>query len=977
MTRTLLTLLLIFGISFAQEKPYFQQDISYKMNVTLTPEKRLLEGESEITYKNNSPETLSFIWLHLYPNAYKNNSTAFAAQEREIGSKSFHYAAERDRGFIDLTSVTIENKPLKWSYKSGAIDEAKIFLKEPLKPGEEIVLNLSFLVQFPQVFSRLGHTFRTYFAATQWYPKVVVYDRLGWHPDSYLDKGEFYGEFGDFDVSITLPEKFIIDATGMLYNNPDEEAFMKQIVEKTTELTSIEDAKERKIKISEWQKDHINSIDLNALKTVRYKAKNVHDFAWFCGHDYLVHQQIQKKGVLTNVLVRPQNVYSWKDVPEYVAKTLAFYGDEVGLYQYPKASVVDGTLSAGGGMEYPMITIISTPNIPYTRALELVVAHEVGHNWFYGMLGSNERAEAWLDEGLNDYYESAYFEHYYPQGKITFLDSLLGKYNFVGEINTLIYEQLTLNLPFTSGTAQPLNLRAEDYSRSNYGAMVYSKSGAMLANLRWFMGAHNFKNGMQSYFKKWHGKHPNSNDFWSEMQAHSSVNLSTFRTQWMTTNHYNDFTISKNRTEQTSSGFLTRIYVKNCGTMQGMAAPVHLVTESGDTLEGRWNGDPNVPVEIKHNTEAEHIEVNLKRTLYETSYYNNQSYPNIAFKPFKIIPSFSTYSATLFPYLGYEYFKDGVRLGFMTYAGSPIANNRFFRGYAYYGINSQKMGYNFEYSNRLPRWLLNYSDWAVSAKDKNGLKHLKAAITTHYADPKERYTTFSLGLSAHHTKVYDMDYLSSNLYSAAQYNSVRIKTEWKHISMFHMSHIKFKAEKSVKSNNSDIDFSKLEMATDYKYMFGKRAYFLLDFYLGHTTGDQIPMQELVYAGGFVDPKHENFTPARRGNYSYLTGFYAQNPGMKMLGYMQQKNIFPNSKNGMAFGFEGSTGLPGSLYIRTGVLAPKLKTIELRHFFTEAGIKLKSENLTLAFPIYVSHPEQGENHFAFRFALKMHIPLFNF
>ncbi len=168
-------------------------------------------------YKNNSPDTLRFIWFHLWPNAYKNTETAFAKQRERFLNTSFIFSEEKKRGYIDSLNFTIDGIKAEWDYHKDWIDVAKVQLPKSLPPGDNITIETPFFVKLPKVFSRLGHTGKHY-EITQWYPKPAVYDHKGWHPMPYLDMGEFYSEFGSFDVKITLPEKYRIMATGDLVN---------------------------------------------------------------------------------------------------------------------------------------------------------------------------------------------------------------------------------------------------------------------------------------------------------------------------------------------------------------------------------------------------------------------------------------------------------------------------------------------------------------------------------------------------------------------------------------------------------------------------------------------------------------------------------------------------------------------------------------------------------------------------------------
>ena len=218
----------IFFISIisAQESDYFQQVVDYDIEVTLNDKDHTLSAYEKLNYLNNSPDTLSFIWFHIWPNAYKNDSTAFAKQK---GSESkFARADSAKRGFIDSLDFSVDGKKVNWESHPEWIDVVKIKLNTPLNPGESVQIETPFFVKIPNQFSRLGHTGKHY-EMTQWYPKPAVYDRKGWHPMPYLNQGEFYSEFGSFDVKITLPKDYRIMATGDLVDGEAEYAWLDSL----------------------------------------------------------------------------------------------------------------------------------------------------------------------------------------------------------------------------------------------------------------------------------------------------------------------------------------------------------------------------------------------------------------------------------------------------------------------------------------------------------------------------------------------------------------------------------------------------------------------------------------------------------------------------------------------------------------------------------------------------------------------------
>ncbi|MBC3542065.1 hypothetical protein H7U12_20410 [Rufibacter sp. H-1] len=203
-------------VTFAQ-KTYWQQEVNYTIDVKLDDERHTLKATEQVEYVNHSPETLTFLYFHLWPNAYQDRSTAFAKQQLLNGEDEFHFAPQEARGSISGLDFKIDGQNVTWELDAQHPDIAKLTLNQPLYPGGRIIISTPFQVKLPDSFSRLGHVGQSY-QISQWYPKPAVFDHEGWHPMPYLDQGEFYSEFGSFDVRITLPANYTVGATGELQN---------------------------------------------------------------------------------------------------------------------------------------------------------------------------------------------------------------------------------------------------------------------------------------------------------------------------------------------------------------------------------------------------------------------------------------------------------------------------------------------------------------------------------------------------------------------------------------------------------------------------------------------------------------------------------------------------------------------------------------------------------------------------------------
>ncbi|HFC01409.1 MAG TPA: hypothetical protein ENJ53_11435, partial [Phaeodactylibacter sp.] len=207
---------------------YFQQEVNYDIEVTLDDKNHILKGVANIEYINNSPDELNEIYFHLWANAYKNQRTAFAKQKIQSGATDFFFAKKEEMGGYTQIDFSINNESANWSYDEKNIDIVLLKLNKTLLPSQSIQIRVPFEIKIPKYFSRMGHRHQAYYMA-QWYPKPAVYDRTGWHPMPYLEYGEYYSEFGKYDVKITLPKNYVVAATGDLQTETEKAFLIKRV----------------------------------------------------------------------------------------------------------------------------------------------------------------------------------------------------------------------------------------------------------------------------------------------------------------------------------------------------------------------------------------------------------------------------------------------------------------------------------------------------------------------------------------------------------------------------------------------------------------------------------------------------------------------------------------------------------------------------------------------------------------------------
>lgn len=569
---------------------YFQQSVAYRIAVTLNDLEHTLSAHLSLDYTNHSPDTLENIWFHLWPNAYRNNETAFARQLLSGGSTRFHFATEDERGFIDSLDFSSAGESLKWSYHPEWIDVANVLLAEPLPPGGTVTIETPFFVKIPGPFSRMGHK-KNHYEISQWYPKPAVYDRDGWHPMPYLNRGEFYSEFGSFDVTITLPQEYVIMATGDLPEGDPEYAFLDSLAGVTDGYYNLTDEEGNPDKaaraewMTEWGDREFAKPGSGPTKILRFRQEKVHDFAWFADKRYMVRRDSvwtadSSRAITAWTLYRAGVADLWEEATEYIRDTIHWYGQWYGEYPYNHATAVSGDLLAGGGMEYPNITVISIGGPK--ELLEIVVMHEVGHNWFYGIFGFNERLHPWMDEGLNSYSEIRYWKAKY--------DGLLAL-TLPGDLMRRLkspvlyqdFQRALTGLSVGSVDDQPMETPAADVKLMNYGAMFYNKPALVFSYLERYLGVERNRLAWNLFSRRWSFAHPGPRDLQASFEEAAGEDLSWLFEDIINTTRRMDYGVRALSRE----GDEVIVQLSNYGNL---TTPLEVATldKEGNILQTRW-----------------------------------------------------------------------------------------------------------------------------------------------------------------------------------------------------------------------------------------------------------------------------------------------------------------------------------------------------------------------------------------------------
>ena len=623
---------------------YWQQEADLKIDVRLNDSSNFLDAYETINYTNNSPDTLRYIFIHLWPNAYKHDHTPFAKQEDLNHSTAFYYSRQEDRGYIDSLSFQVNGQKLDYYNTDDVPDIARIDLSSPLLPGGKLVISTPFRVKIPKVFSRMGHTGQAYFIS-QWFPKPAVYDRKGWHPISYLDQGEFYSEYGTFDVSITLPRNYVVMATGNCTDKSENDWLDSLAAAPLPSDTAYEDG---------WPKSDAK------LKTIHYHEDKVHDFAWFADKRWIVRKDgVASPGngqyVTTWTAFLPTHKKQWLKGNDYLKETINSYGSNVGAYPYKTIKAVEGDMHAGGGMEYPTVTIIDRT---VYKQLHATIVHEGGHNWFYGMLGTMERDHAWMDEGINTFYEQ-------KTTKASKLDTTKKSERTIDKFTSAALFQ-----HMVSQQDQAIEQTSANFTTINYGLDVYFKTAMMMRWLEQYMGENDFKYGMQDYYNTWKFKHPYPEDLQAVLQKHTKKNIDWFFTDGLTTDKKIDLSINKVKEHEGITDLTVR-------SKNNLLAPAIIDVYKGDSLLTKMVSEP-FRNETKMSISSEYsgwTKLKLDNVIPDAKTANNANGRGFGIRLFAGLNRSESENVFVSPIVGYNVY-DGVMAGLVLH-NLTIPENRF------------------------------------------------------------------------------------------------------------------------------------------------------------------------------------------------------------------------------------------------------------------------------------------------------------
>ncbi len=556
---------------------YWQQRADYVIRATLDTAIRSVRGEERITYSNNSPDTLRFVWLQLDQNLFNSDSRGFRVfgQDPRFGTKG----AEVSVRLLKVGEPAVPRARGRAAAPAAALPYVvngtllRIDLARPLPPGGRQILELEWSFPFGANSNRMGLEDidgATIYEVAQWYPRMAVYDDVrGWNTEQYMGQGEFYLEYGSFDVSLTVPADMLVAATGTL-RNPDEVLTAAQRARLARARTSAETVVIR-------GKNEIGSSDSrpptqDPSLTWRFTADSVRDFAWAAARHFIWDAVGVNGGkTLAMSFYPPSAEPQWKDATQYAKTAIEYYSTQWSPYPYPYASNVNGI---EGGMEYPMIVFCRNRTDPH--ALYSVTDHEFGHTWFPMVVGNNERLHGWMDEGFNSFMNHYSFPRKFPDAP---LPSSRG-----------VQETYLKNA--VSGDEQRIMSPADRMrSNENWRQALYNKPAVGLVLLRdQITSPERFDPVFREYIRRWSYKHPAPADFFRTMEDGLGEDLSWFWRSWFYTTERLDQAVDSVAISD-SAGVISRVYLRNAGAMP-MPVELALLMDDGTTQRLR------LPVEI-------------------------------------------------------------------------------------------------------------------------------------------------------------------------------------------------------------------------------------------------------------------------------------------------------------------------------------------------------------------------------------------
>ncbi|MCF8217936.1 MAG: M1 family metallopeptidase [Bacteroidales bacterium] len=560
-------IILAFGaIAQAEYESYWQQRTHYTIDATINADTDILTGHEQLVYYNNSPHKLGKLYFHLYQNAFQPGSYLDNKQKNYNNPIWGMGRYESEGKGIEVSNVTVNGKKVSTTKDNTILEVA---LNNSIKPGDSAIIEMDFNTYFDiEAGWRRMRVYETYgvksYNGGHWYPRISVFDRkFGWTADQHMVH-EFYGDFGTYDIKLTFPKHYILDATGILQN----------------EKEVLPDELKEKLDITNFKNKPLYSEPSEIIeptsetKTWHFHAKNVHDFAFVASPLFRIGE-VEWNGITCRALAMEPHAARWQDAARLAADIIQIFSEDFGRYAYPKIIVAD----VQSGMEYPMLTMNSGMSPGYAD----IFSHEIAHNWFFAAVGTNETYRAALDEGFTQFLNSYALEKLQKSRPVRYpkTSSFPGNKKKQHSISySEVFKGYYDDAFYHEGTR--LNQHSDKFDTGElYGRVyrqTYYKSASMLKNLQFVLGDSLFRSSVKHYYKTWKFRHPYLEDMRNAFINHSGVELNWFFDQWLNTKKTIDYGVASVKNKKDS----TQITLERHGRME-MPLDVLVIRKNGDS----------------------------------------------------------------------------------------------------------------------------------------------------------------------------------------------------------------------------------------------------------------------------------------------------------------------------------------------------------------------------------------------------------
>jgi hypothetical protein len=588
---------------------YWQQSAHYTIDARLDVAEKRLQGTTRILYRNASPDTLSRLTVQLLQNFHRDDAARVRPAEI-TGGYAFESVAAGGQALEELRRLNATGYQVRGT-------NLYIMPPEPVAPGESVVLELAWSFKIPAAGAggRMGWNSDDFFFLAYWYPQMAVYDDVvGWHTDPFMGLAEFYSGFAEYDVTLDVPEGWVVQGTGRLQN--ESEVLPDAVVRRLRQA----EASDTVVHVVTEQDFGPGSATLrgpDGRLRWHFISDSVRDVAYSITRASLwdaVRTEVgDRDGDGRPEYARAQAIYRpryerWREVARYAQHSITFLSRHMGLaYPYPHATAVEGDGIMGGGMEYPMMTLIGGYQSQSDTSMYGVTAHELAHNWLPMIVSTDERRRAWMDEGTTAFNDCAAAADFFPG-----YDSEPGEFaSYTRQANT--------------GHEGALMRYSDRLDNPNhYGVHGYTKPSSLLISLRGLLGEETFFRAYQGYVRTWAFKHPKPWDFFNYFNAATGQDLSWFWQSW----YYETWTLDQSIASVTPRRNGTEIVVYDRGEVP-MPARLTITLESGATLEREipvetWlSGTRTATVTVPGSVAVTQVEIDAERTFPDVMRKNN------------------------------------------------------------------------------------------------------------------------------------------------------------------------------------------------------------------------------------------------------------------------------------------------------------------------------------------------------------------